>query len=102
MKTQAPLIYGLSLSPTRANFQKIPVTLRLGQRAGLKASRLLLIPILVPVHDSGREMVDVCARADQEQQHQKEGLKVEEGGLRAVVSNNAQGNHFPRRDAPCL
>lgn len=41
------------------------------------------VPILVAVHDSGREVVDVCARANQEEEDEEEGSEVEEGGLAA-------------------
>ena len=36
------------------------------------------IPILVPVHDARREVVNVCAGADEEEEHQEERLEVEE------------------------
>ena len=39
------------------------------------------IPVLVPVHDAGREVVDICARADQQQDDEQEGLEVEERRL---------------------
>lgn len=40
-----------------------------------------LIPVLIPVHDTRSEVVDVCARADEQQEDEEEGLEVEEGGL---------------------
>lgn len=43
------------------------------------------LPVLVPVHDAGRDGVDVGARADEEQDDGEEGLEVEEGGLRGWV-----------------
>ena len=40
-----------------------------------------LIPVLIPVHNARGEVVDVCARADEQQEDEEEGLEVEEGGL---------------------
>lgn len=45
------------------------------------------LPVLVPVHDSRCEVVDVCAGADQEQQHQEERLEVEKGRLYRVSAD---------------
>jgi len=41
-----------------------------------------VLPILVPVHDARGEVVDVCARAYQEEDDLEQGLEVEEGRLR--------------------
>lgn len=38
-------------------------------------------PVLVAVHDAGRDGVHVGARADEQQDDEQEGLEVEEGGL---------------------
>lgn len=73
MMTQHILIYGLSRSPILAHFQKIPITLS-GQllafgpfiaRADMMVVR---IPILISVHDTRGEMVDIGARANQQQE----------------------------------
>lgn len=92
------LMYGLRRSPILAHFQKIPITLDLraarappSQRGGFLSGLLLahaahvgdtVLPILVPVHDAGGEVVDVCARAYQEEDDLEQGLEVEEGRLR--------------------
>lgn len=39
------------------------------------------LPILISVEDAGRKVVDVCARADEQQDDEEEGLEVEEGRL---------------------
>lgn len=39
------------------------------------------IPVLVPVHDAGRKVVDICACADQQQDDEQEGFEVEERRL---------------------
>ncbi len=38
-------------------------------------------PIFVPINDPRKDAVRVRARADQEQDHEQQGLEVEEGGL---------------------
>lgn len=65
----------------------MPVTLRkalVGVRA--VAARVAVVkvsvPILVSVENTGSEMVDICARADQKKDHEQEGLEVEERRLR--------------------
>ena len=39
------------------------------------------IPIFIPINDTGKDSVRVCARADQKQDDQEQGLEVEERGL---------------------
>lgn len=36
------------------------------------------IPVLVPIHDAREDVVRVGARADEEEDHEEEGLEVEE------------------------
>ncbi len=43
------------------------------------------LPVLVPVHDAWEDVVGVCARADEQEDDEEEGLEVEEGGLGWLV-----------------
>lgn len=43
------------------------------------------LPILVSVENAWREVVNICARADEEQDDEEEGLEVEERRLRGVL-----------------
>lgn len=36
--------------------------------------------VLIPIHDAGCEMVDVCARANEEEQNEEERSEIEECG----------------------
>lgn len=36
------------------------------------------VPVLVPIHDAREDVVRVGARADEEEDHEEEGLEVEE------------------------
>lgn len=70
MMTQNILIYGLSRSPILAHFQKIPITLQgqllaFGPSIGRADMIIVCIPVLVSVHDTRGEMVDIGARANQ-------------------------------------
>lgn len=38
---------------------------------------LVILPVLVPVHDGGHELVRVCAGADEEENDEEERLEVE-------------------------
>lgn len=86
MKTQAKLIYGESLSPIRAHFQKMPITLETAvlvhcTRQIETRSDAQLIPSFVSIEDGGEYLVDVCCRADKEKYNEEKGLEVEEGRL---------------------
>lgn len=39
------------------------------------------LPILIPIHNSGKELVDVGARADEEEQAEQGRSKIKEGRL---------------------
>lgn len=39
------------------------------------------VPFFIPVHGSGEQRVRICARADEEEDDEEEGLEVEERGL---------------------
>lgn len=82
MTTQHMLMYGLSLSPIRAHFQKTPVILATWlaiRRIGVffLQSDFISLPILIPVEDARRKVVDVCACADEQQDNEEERLEVE-------------------------
>lgn len=86
--TQHMLTYGLSRSPTRADFQNIPKILHqrtislpvifLHPGCASSGGRL---PILVPVHDPRHYRVRIAARADYQENHEKQRLKVEKSRL---------------------
>lgn len=74
MRKQHILTYGLSRSPTRAHFQNIPNTLR--ESVLCRIFRVQgdqgPLPVLVPVHDPGHNRVRIGARADDQEDHQKQ------------------------------
>ena len=88
MKTQHKLMYGLSLSPIRAHFQKMPMnlpTLRVSSCFAPWQTTILrdtaVLPVLIPIEYRREHLVDVGGRADQEKDDEEERLEVEEGGL---------------------
>jgi hypothetical protein len=78
---QHTLMYGLKRSPILAHFQKTPVKALGHKSAYVVVGSPRCLPILVSVHDSGEELVDVCAGADEEEQDEQRGIEVEEGRL---------------------
>lgn len=108
MAMQHKLTYGLRRSPTRAALQKMPVTLHAVNDTPLKQGLTVKlvdelravehfqqckgesgggmrskhdIPVLVPVHQSRKDIVRVGASADEEEDDQEKRLKVEERRL---------------------
>ena len=82
MTTQHMLMYGLSLSPIRAHFQKTPVILAMWLAdsriiVSFLALEFISLPILIPVEDAWRKVVDVCACADEQEDNEEERLEVE-------------------------
>lgn len=86
---QQRLTYGLSRSPIRAHFQNIPKKLfaldlcssispSLVEIEGEPGGRVH-VPVLVAIHDPGHHGVGVGACADDQEDHQEEGLEVEQG-----------------------
>lgn len=92
IRTQHILTYGLSRSPTRANFQNIPKRLhRIRELLVISFPPLLrldieCLPILVPVHDPGHYRMSIRAGANKQEDHQEQRPKVEEGRLSKSVS----------------
>ena len=74
-------MYGLSRSPILAHFQKTPVKALGSILANIYCQMYLHLPILVAVHDSWKELVDVGAGADEEQEAEERGREVEQGRL---------------------
>ena len=58
------------------------------------------VPIFVSVYDTREHSMCVCAGADEEENHEKEGLEVEKRGLRCVQrpadfrSSSFHAHHF--------
>ena len=41
-------------------------------------------PVFIPIHVTRHDVMDVCARADEEENNEEEGLEVEERGLGSI------------------
>ena len=68
MRTQHILMYGLNLSPILAHFQKMPMNLPSCQPRCTLRELLRSVPVLISVHDAWCKVVNVCARAYEQQQ----------------------------------
>ena len=97
MRTQHILMYGLNLSPILAHFQKMPMNLPPCQPRRTFRELSHSVPVLISVHDAWCKVVNVCARAYEQQEDKEEGLEVEEGGLDSLVcrSNNERAIFVP-------
>lgn len=88
IRTQQMLTYGLSRSPIRAHFQKIPNILvrEYISICNLTPNRLSTkgtpdIPVLIPVHDTGHYRMGIATGANNQEEHKKQRAKVEKGRL---------------------
>ncbi len=91
-------MYGLSRSPMRALFQKTPITLLRVLLAFLAPRRQAdslhnrqealeaHLPLLAVVEQRREHLVDVGARADEEEEDEQQRLEVEEGRLGALAA----------------
>lgn len=73
MKMQHILTYGLSRSPTLANFQKMPVKLpSVSELSSCQNQVGPRLPVLIPIHDGRYDLMHVRARADEEEEGEQE------------------------------
>ena len=77
-------MYGDSLSPILAHFQKMPLNLLLHEELSALIAgwrKEYPVPLLVAVHDGREYRVQIGRCADGEENDQEQTLKVEEGRL---------------------